>query len=111
MAEALPETVDSGVVDLLDNVYQTGETYYGYELPLLIAQPEGPPKQMYFTFTYQAYRENGEIVGISTFAYDVARRCWPARSARRNASSSTPCSGKPPPLSAFSAAMTWCLSW
>ncbi|TPG63795.1 sensor histidine kinase [Hymenobacter nivis] len=41
-------------------------------MPLLIAQPEGPPKQMYFTFTYQAYRENGEIVGISTFAYDVA---------------------------------------
>jgi len=73
VAEVLPETVDSGVVDLLDHVYQTGETYYGYELPLLIAQPDGqPPKQMYFTFTYQAYRENGEIVGISTFAYDVA---------------------------------------
>ncbi|WP_022826298.1 PAS domain-containing sensor histidine kinase [Hymenobacter norwichensis] len=74
VAEVLPETVDSGVVALLDRVYQTGETYYGYELPLLIAQPAGPPKQMYFTFTYQAYRENGEIVGISTFAYDVADR-------------------------------------
>ncbi|QIL75080.1 PAS domain-containing protein [Hymenobacter sp. HDW8] len=73
VAEALPETVEAGVVDLLDNVYQTGETYYGEELPLLIAQPDGrPPKQMYFTFTYQAYRENGEIVGISTFAYNVA---------------------------------------
>ena len=74
VAEVLPETVDSGVVALLDCVYQTGETYYGYELPLLIAQPQGPPKQMYFTFTYQAYRENGEIVGISTFAYDVAEQ-------------------------------------
>ncbi|RPD49589.1 PAS domain-containing protein [Hymenobacter sediminis] len=72
VAEVLPETVDSGVVGLLDHVYQTGETYYGYELPLLIAQPDGPPKQMYFTFTYQAYRENGQIVGISTFAYNVA---------------------------------------
>ena len=73
VAEVLPETVDSGVVALLDHVYQTGETYYGYELPLLIAQPGGqPPKQMYFTFTYQAYRENGQIVGISTFATDVA---------------------------------------
>lgn len=73
VAEVLPETVDSGVVALLDHVYQTGETYYGYELPLLIAQPDGrPPKQMYFTFTYQAYRENGQIMGISTFAYDVA---------------------------------------
>ncbi|MBC6605654.1 PAS domain-containing protein [Hymenobacter sp. BT188] len=73
VAQALPETVEAGVVDLLDNVYQTGETYFGRELPLLIAQPDGrPPKQMYFTFTYQAYRENGEIVGISTFAYNVA---------------------------------------
>jgi len=74
VAEALPETVDSGVVGLLDRVYRTGETYYGYELPLLIAQPAGPPRQMYFTFTYQAYREQGEIVGISTFAYDVAEQ-------------------------------------
>jgi signal transduction histidine kinase len=72
VAEALPETVDSGVVALLDHVYQTGETYYGYELPLLIAQPDGSHRQMYFTFTYQALRENGEIVGISTFAYNVA---------------------------------------
>jgi PAS domain S-box-containing protein len=74
VAEALPETVDSGVVALLDHVYHTGETYYGYELPLLIAQPEGPPRQMYVTFIYQAYREQGEIVGISTFAYDVAEQ-------------------------------------
>jgi signal transduction histidine kinase len=29
---------------------------------------------MYFTFTYQALRENGEIVGISTFAYNVAEQ-------------------------------------
>jgi signal transduction histidine kinase len=74
VAEALPETVASGVVALLDHVYQTGETYYGYELPLLFDQPVGPPRQMYFTFTYQALRENGEIVGISTFAYDVAEQ-------------------------------------
>ena len=75
VAEVLPETVDSGVVALLDRVYQTGETYYGEELPLLIAQPDGhPPRQMYFTFTYQALRENGEIVGISTFAYNVAEQ-------------------------------------
>jgi signal transduction histidine kinase len=74
VAEALPETVDSGVVALLDHVYQTGETYYGNELPLLIAQPDGPPQQMYFTFTHQALRENGKIVGISTFAYNVAEQ-------------------------------------
>ncbi len=72
VAEALPETVEAGIVALLDAVYQTGETYFGYNLPLLVAQPDGrPPRRMYFTFTYQAYREDGEIVGISTLAYDV----------------------------------------
>jgi PAS domain S-box-containing protein len=74
VAAALPETVESGVVALLDRVYQTGETYFGRELPLQIAQPDGSLRQMYFTFTYQAYRENGEIVGISTFAYDAAEQ-------------------------------------
>ncbi|MGY2134948.1 PAS domain-containing protein [Hymenobacter sp. HD11105] len=73
VADALPETVESGVVGLLDRVYETGETYYGEELPLLVAQPGGRgPQQMYFTFTYQALREQGAIVGISTFAYNVA---------------------------------------
>jgi PAS domain S-box-containing protein len=84
VAEALPETVDSGVVTLLDNVYRTGATYYGEELPLLIAQPDGqPPRQLFFTFTYQAFRENGEIVGISTFAYDVAEQVLARRQVQR----------------------------
>ena len=75
VAEALPETVAAGVVTLLDTVYRTGQTYFGHEFPLLVTQPDGqPPRQMYFTFTYQAYRENGEIVGISTLAYEVSEQ-------------------------------------
>jgi two-component system, sensor histidine kinase len=73
VAEALPEIVPAGILALLNRVYETGETYFGHEVPLLIDQPGGrPPRQMYFTFTYQAYREDGEIVGISTFAYEVS---------------------------------------
>jgi PAS domain S-box-containing protein len=75
VAEALPETVKAGFVALLDGVYQTGQTYFGHESPLLLEQPGGsPPKEMYFTFTYQAYRETGQIVGISTFAYEVTEQ-------------------------------------
>jgi PAS domain S-box-containing protein len=74
VAEALPEAVESGVLPLLDHVYQTGETYFGNELPVTVTQPDGSTRQLYFNFTYQAYRENGEIVGISTFAYDVAEQ-------------------------------------
>ena len=75
VAEALPETVDGGFVALLDEVYRTGTTYFGYEALLTLAAPAGGPgRQMYFTFTYQAYREAGTIVGISTFAYDVSEQ-------------------------------------
>ncbi|RDC58668.1 ATP-binding protein [Adhaeribacter pallidiroseus] len=75
VAEALPETVIGGFVALLDQVYQTGETYFGYERPLTIIQPDGSRgEEIYFTFTYQAYRENGQIVGISTFAYNVTQQ-------------------------------------
>ena len=75
VAGALPETVAAGVVTLLDTVYRTGQTYFGHEFPLLVTQPDGqPPRQMYFTFTYQAYREIGEIVGISTLAYEVSEQ-------------------------------------
>ena len=74
VAEALPETVPAGFVALLDEVYRTGDTYFGHELPLTLQQPDGSTREMYFTFTYQAYQENGQTVGISTFAYDVTEQ-------------------------------------
>ncbi|MDO7876930.1 PAS domain-containing protein [Hymenobacter sp. ASUV-10] len=72
IAEMQPESSEQGFVALLDRVYQTGETYYGNELPLSVAQPDGqPPRTFYFNFTYQPFREAGAVVGISVFAYDV----------------------------------------
>jgi PAS domain S-box-containing protein len=55
-------------------VYDTGETFYGNEMQLFIEQPGGPPKSSYFNFTYQAYRENGQVLGISVFAYEVGEQ-------------------------------------
>ena len=75
VAEALPETVEGGFVALLDAVYRTGETYFGHEQPLLMPAPDGgPPQELFFTFTCQAYREQSEIVGIATFAYEVSEQ-------------------------------------
>ncbi|AMJ63984.1 hypothetical protein AXW84_00015 (plasmid) [Hymenobacter sp. PAMC 26628] len=75
LAQALPDAADQGFVALLDGVYRTGETFFGNELPLAITQPDGRlPRQAYFTFTYQAYREHGPVVGISIFAYDVTEQ-------------------------------------
>ncbi|MDQ2769313.1 MAG: PAS domain-containing protein [Bacteroidota bacterium] len=75
MGEVAPETTSQGFVDLLDGVYQTGETFYGTEVPLLMEQPGGqPPKMHYFNFTYQRFEEDGQPAGISVFAYDVAEQ-------------------------------------
>ncbi|MGI4874305.1 MAG: PAS domain-containing protein [Janthinobacterium lividum] len=74
-AQAVPELQAQGFVALMDRVYQTGETYFGQELPF--AQLPGPgqsARTSYFDFTYQAYRESGEVVGISIFAFEVTKQ-------------------------------------
>jgi signal transduction histidine kinase len=72
VAEALPETKEAGFLAQLDRVYRTGETFFGTELPMrLEPQASRSAQQVYYTFTYQAYHENGEVVGVSIFAFDV----------------------------------------
>jgi PAS domain S-box-containing protein len=56
-------------------VYRTGETYYGNEVPLYVeALADAPAENRHLNFTYQAYQENGQTVGISVFAYDVTEQ-------------------------------------
>ncbi|UYZ58073.1 PAS domain-containing protein [Hymenobacter latericus] len=75
LAEALPETAAQGFVAWMNNVYQTGQTFYGTEVLLTVEQLGGQPaKDVYFTFTYQAYQENGAVAGISIFAHDVTEQ-------------------------------------
>ena len=71
VVEALPEVIEQGFVDLLDRVYETGETYLGNEIMIMIEQPDGPPTPMYINFTYQLFSEAGQKAGIAVFAYDV----------------------------------------
>ena len=58
---------------ILNNVYQTGETFVAQEMLLMMARHEGSPlEEIYWTFTYQARRnEQGEIDGAMVFAYEV----------------------------------------
>ena len=74
-ATALPDAAARGFVALLDQVYRTGETFFGNELPFTPAPAAGQvPHKGYFNFTYQAMREAGATVGISIFAYDVTEQ-------------------------------------
>lgn len=74
-ADAMPEIVAHGLLPELDAVYATGRTFYGNELLMNATPPDGSlPYVRYYDFSYQPYREDDEIVGISIFAYDVTEQ-------------------------------------
>ncbi|MEO5599999.1 MAG: PAS domain-containing protein [Cyclobacteriaceae bacterium] len=75
LLEALPEVAGQGFVELLDNVYNTGETFIGKEMPVMVDKGNGKHEQFYVNFTYQAFtNDKGEREGILVFAYDVTEQ-------------------------------------
>ena len=74
-AQAVPEALPQGFLAGLDDVYRTGETFFGAEMPFTAAPPAGEVSRThYFNFTYQAYHEDGRIEGVTVFAYDVTEQ-------------------------------------
>ena len=72
VAEVLPEIKDQGIIDLLDNVYRTGETFHGNELKMQLERDaSGTLTDTYFNFVYQQFRENNQPAGIMVFAFEV----------------------------------------
>ncbi len=83
-AEGMPEIVAHDLTLQLDGVYATGCTFYGTELPLTTASPNGsPPRERYYDFSYHAYREKEQTVGITIFAHDVTGRVESRRATDR----------------------------
>ncbi|RTQ47574.1 PAS domain S-box protein [Hymenobacter gummosus] len=75
VGEAYPDAFSANLIGLLDRVYQTGDTYTGVEYVLPVApHPDRPGQPRYFNFTYQAYREQGRIVGVAVFLYEVTEQ-------------------------------------
>jgi PAS domain S-box-containing protein len=70
--EALPELKGQGIFELLDNVFNTGEPFYGNEIPVRVAKAKDILEEIYFNFTYHPIRnENAEVEGIFVHAVDV----------------------------------------
>jgi PAS domain S-box-containing protein len=75
VAEVLPDVAAQGYLGLLDKVYRTGESSFGYEAPVRAAEyADRPASTAYFNFTYSPYREGGQIVGVSSFSYEVTEQ-------------------------------------
>jgi signal transduction histidine kinase len=73
VAEALPEVVEQGYVDVLDNVFNTGKSFAQQGALVHLVRTSGqPPQPRYLDFTYQPLREpDGDITGIIVLGIDV----------------------------------------
>ncbi|QNH61920.1 ATP-binding protein [Hymenobacter sediminicola] len=75
IAEAMPELEGQPIFGLLDQVYQTGETFYAHEMLVQLDHANAAPQNLekrYYNFIYQARHSlQGSIDGILVFAYDV----------------------------------------
>lgn len=76
VAEALPEIVSQGYVDILDRVYRSGEPFIGNDLEfLLVATDTKPQESRVVDFVYQPLREHdGAISGILVLGVDMTQR-------------------------------------
>ena len=74
--ETLDDAVAQGYLDILDNVYRTGETYFGKNAKYAVqAVPGGPVAEHYVDFVYQAMKDaNGKTYGIFVNGIDVTER-------------------------------------
>ncbi|HEX5435065.1 MAG TPA: PAS domain S-box protein, partial [Candidatus Angelobacter sp.] len=84
--ESLPELQTQVYVDLLDEVYRTGETYTGREARVtLIRGAIAQPDEAYFDFVYQPVRNaDGQIEGILVHAVEVTEKVKVRRAIERN---------------------------
>jgi PAS domain S-box-containing protein len=71
--DALPELEGQGFVELLDQVYRTGESYTGVETPVQLRRLQGQELETRFAnFVYQALRDSdGSVTGVFVHGIDV----------------------------------------
>ncbi|MEX0647763.1 MAG: PAS domain S-box protein [Balneolaceae bacterium] len=76
--KAVPEAAEQGFVDLLDQVYLTGETYTGTSVPIRLHRNSGHkdvPEEKYLNFVYQPIRNSDNIIdGIFVQGVDLTEQ-------------------------------------
>lgn len=82
--DAVPEIDGQGFVDLLDEVYRTGEAFVGNAMPITLDRGNGQREQFFVDFVYEPIRDSeGEIIGILADGYEVTDRVRADEALRR----------------------------
>ena len=69
--EVLPELAEQGFKEILNRVYETGEPYRAYEMPVNLVR-NGQKEELYFNFVFYPQKDiNGKITGIVDIATEV----------------------------------------
>jgi signal transduction histidine kinase len=72
MAEVFPEVLERGLVERLDQVYQSGREYTAIDQPRLFASPQAPTDERYFTIVYAPYDDaRGNTDGVLVIAVET----------------------------------------
>ena len=75
VAEALPETVTQGFLELLDRVFTTGEAFVARGAKYVQAVPNGDGRERFLDFVYQPIKNGeGQVTGIFVEGTDVTDR-------------------------------------
>jgi PAS domain S-box-containing protein len=70
--QAFPDIAGQGFYELLDQVYRTGQTFTGNEMPILLTLADGTAVRRYARLVYQALRDGEQrISGIIVHGIDL----------------------------------------
>jgi signal transduction histidine kinase len=75
LAQALPEAVEQGYLELLDRVYSTGEAFTATGAQFSFVGDDGVARPRYLDFVYQPIRDGqGKVSGIFVEGFDATNR-------------------------------------
>lgn len=77
--EILPEIIEQGFKEILENVYRTGEIFKGNKWPVFL-EKYGKYEEYFFTFIFApVYHDDKTIIGISIVATEVTDQIFSER--------------------------------
>jgi PAS domain S-box-containing protein len=76
VAEALPEIANQGLLELLDQVYRSGEPFSGTDLPVMLQRHPGAPlEERFVDLVFTALRDvDGKVTGLLVHGVDQTER-------------------------------------
>lgn len=81
--DALPEVKDQGFLELLDQVFQTGEPFEGQGLRVRLRNDQGRLEDRWVNFVYQPVRDaGGVVVGVFVQGHDATDQALAAERQR-----------------------------